>query len=431
MQLPAILALAALVVPMVPRPASGQALPSDTLVISDLESLLATVRGQNPTLDAARIGANAMAQRPEQVRALPDPTFGLSVQPIPIVTARGSQRSQWQIQQGIPFPGKLALREEAAQWQAAAAEFDADRLELDLLERTKMLWYDLSRVLRQRTLILEFQVSLRTYEEVARTRYAVGEGMQQAILKAQLERNTFTNRLLELAKQRRTILESLSDLANRPVTVPDSIVLVRAFPETTRSGTQLVEAARRNRPEAEGLDASLRYADAMIKLAHKEWLPDFGVGLTYFDIADTKMPPSADGRDALAIGVTVRIPLQRGRLRSRLEETRLLRQQITARQEALETRFRTEIADLLYRMEREQEQLELFTGALIPQATTTLASSISAYTTGRATFLDLLDAERMLFDLRWSYEATRSSLLKVGAELERAVGVARLDNLNQ
>ena len=91
----------------------------------------------------------------------------------------------------------------------------------------------------------------------------------------------------------------------------------------------------------------------------------------------------------------------------------------------------TEISDLLQRMDREREQLDLFTDALIPQATTTLAASVSAYTTGRATFLDLLDAERMLFDLRWSYEATRSSVLSTGAALERAVGVARLDSLNQ
>jgi outer membrane protein TolC len=426
-----LLAAAALLWPAAPRAAAAQGVPSDTLVVSDLESLLATVRAENPALAAVRIGAEAMAERPDQVGALPDPTFGLSIQPIPIVTARGSQRSQWQVQQAIPFPGKLGLREEAAGWEAEAASSNADRVELDLLERTKTLWYDLSRIARQQALVREFQTSLRTYEDVARTRYEVGEGTQQAVLKAQLERNTLTNRLIELAKMHQSMLESLSQLADRPLAIADSVLFMPDLPATALSSNELLVEARKRRPEVDALDASLRHTDVMIELARKEWLPDFGIGLTYFDIADTDMPPSADGRDAIAIGVTVRIPLQRGRLRSRLEETKLLREQVVARQEALDASFRTEIADLLQRLDREQEQLELFTDALIPQATTTLAASVSAYTTGRATFLDLLDAERMLFNLRWSYEATRSGLLKSGAELERAIGVARLDTLNQ
>jgi outer membrane protein TolC len=412
-----------------PLTAWAQRAPADTVVVGDLGSLLDLVRRANPTLAAARLGASALAQRPEQVGSLPDPTFGFGVQPIPIVTARGSQRTQWQVQQAFPFPGKLGLMEEAAEWEARASVSSADRLEQELLERTKVLYFDLTRVLRQLALIREFQASLANFEAVANSHYVVGTGSQQAILKAQLERNALSNRALELAKSRHTLLESLSQLINRPVALQDSLPSSSTAPDAGLEQAALIETALRNRPETATLDALLNRSTAMIDLAHKEWLPDFGVGLTYFDIADTKMPASADGRNAVAIGVTVRVPLQRGRLRARLKETELMRQQLAARKEALETSYRTDISDLLYQLAREREQIALFADALIPQATTTLAATLSAYTTGRVSFLELLDAERMLFDLRWSYEASRSALLKTGAKLERAVGIGHLDTL--
>ena len=47
---------------------------------------------------------------------------------------------------------------------------------------------------------------------------------------------------------------------------------------------------------------------------------------------------------------------------------------------------------------------------------------MNAYITGRTGFLDLLDAERMLFNLNLDTEATRTRLLQVAATLERALG---------
>jgi outer membrane protein, heavy metal efflux system len=427
----AVLALVLAFATLSARESIAQGHRADTLMVSNLEELLDAVRLANPTLRAASLGAEALDQRPEQVGALPDPTFGLGLQPIPLVTARGSQRSQWQFQQAFPFPGKLGLRADAAAWSARTAEANVGTLEQNLVERTKHLYFDLSRILRQETLVLEFQQSLRNYEAVAQTRYEVGTGMQQAILKAQLERNALSNRLLNLARLRRTALEGLSQLVNRPLGLSATAVGISTLPRVLLSAPEMNAIARENRPETEALSAALRRTETLIELAKKDWMPDFGVGLTYFDLTDGSVPASADGRNAIAIGISVRLPLQRGRLRSRLEETRLLSRQVTAQQEALETSFRTEIADLVYRLEREQEQLNLFADALIPQARTTLAATLSAYTTGRTGFLDLLDADRMLFDLRWSEEATQNALLKAGASLERALGIDRLSDLNQ
>ena len=43
------------------------------------------------------------------------------VAPYPILTARGTQRSQWRVEQMLPWPGTLGLRRDAADAAADAA----------------------------------------------------------------------------------------------------------------------------------------------------------------------------------------------------------------------------------------------------------------------------------------------------------------------
>ena len=403
--------------------------PADTLL--SLDDLLTEVRVNNPSLRVSRLEAEAQATRSRQVSVLPDPSVTVGYQPYPLLTARGAQRSQWRIEQMVPYPGKLSLQGAIADLSAEVTGFEADTFEEDLLFETKQAYYELYRVQQQEQLILAFQDRLESFEEAAAAQYEVGTGMQQAILKAQLEKNTLARVQLELAEHRRTAAETLTRLLNRSTSDAFTAgVRVEAPPILRLDEDALLEIARRERPEADALDAAARRADARIALARKQFMPDFGLNITYFDIGNTDVPPTATGRDAVAIGATINVPIQRGDLRARLEETRVRRIQIETRQEALETSFRTQIADLVSRLRGEAQQLALYREALIPQAETTLQATLSAYTTGRTDFLDLLDAERMLFSLGTGYEDTFARYLKTTAALERALGIRSLADLD-
>ena len=131
---------------------------------------------------------------------------------------------------------------------------------------------------------------------------------------------------------------------------------------------------------------------------------------------------AADGRDAIAVGVSVKIPLQRKRIRAREEEARVRKLQVQAQREALESSIRTMVDDLVYRLDRTREQISLFETALIPQAESTLQATLITYSTGRSGFLDLLDAQRMLFELSWAREEAITEFDKAGVALQRALG---------
>ena len=74
--------------------------------------------------------------------------------------------------------------------------------------------------------------------------------------------------------------------------------------------------------------------------------------------------------------------------------------------------------------------MDLYREALIPQAETTLGATLSAYTTGRTDFLNLLDSERVLYTIETGYEDTFARYLKSIAMLERVLGIGSMADLD-
>jgi outer membrane protein TolC len=150
------------------------------------------------------------------------------------------------------------------------------------------------------------------------------------------------------------------------------------------------------------------------------------VALVYTDIAETDVPPTADGRDALGVMVSARIPLGRGRLRAGVEEARLRREAAAARVRAAEAAVETEAADALAAARRAEETVALYERTLLPQSQTVVESALAAYTTGQVDFLTFLEAERARFAVELGYVEARARRLRAAADLARALGLTRL-----
>ena len=96
----------------------------------------------------------------------------------------------------------------------------------------KEAYYTLYRVQEQERLTRRFQDELDGFESSAAAQYEVGQGPQQAILKAQIERGRLTVQLEQLAEERASAQQRLARLVGRtrrgehfrgrPVTPPDA-----------------------------------------------------------------------------------------------------------------------------------------------------------------------------------------------------------------
>lgn len=411
-----------------PNPAFGQQPdPSDEDLALHLDSLLQAAERANPSLRAARLRAEARALEERQASALPGPTVQGIGHAYPTVTARGPQRSQWQVRQSIPFPGKRKLRGEVAVLGARAAEADAEAIAQDLAFKIETAYYELYRVQRRDALIRAFEEELRQFEAAATTRYEVGDGSQQAILKAQIERGQLEVQREHLRAERHSTLQSLARLTGRTdLEAPDRPVEVAA-PSELGKGSEMVEAVAENRPEANALRRRIEQAETEIALAQRAFWPDFTVGAEYTDVRRGDLTPTMTGRDAFKLSVGLRIPLWWGKQQARFDQAQVERRRVEAELDDFRLHVRAEVSDLREQLRRQQRQLTLLDERLLPQAETSLEATLSAYRAGQTDFLDLLDAERTLFQLRMDYEDTHARALQTAAAMERALGRSSLD----
>jgi len=393
-------------------PALGQA--RDSL---SLATVLRAAAERNLRLHAATLQSQSFGTRANQIQALPDPTVGVTYFARPIVTARGEQRSQWRIQQAIPTPGTRRLQREVARLDAVGAKTHAETVRRSIAVDLHDTFYTLYRIQEHIRLIERFQSDLDPFEAVALAQYEAGAGGQPAVLKAQIERQRLDLRLDQLRADYASAANRLANLTGQPSL--DSMALAIARPETPPSPTATTS---NDRPEIDALRADIKKADRRTDLARKERWPSFSVGLQYFDIAETGLTPTMDGSDALAVSAGISVPLWTGSTDAKIREAEIERRRAATDLDAFKLQVRTRKAALREQLIRQQSQLRMIRETLIPKAEMTVESALSSYQTGNTDFLDLLDAQRTLFQLQQDRASLFTRYLSTHAEFRYTTG---------
>jgi outer membrane protein TolC len=343
-------------------------------------------------------------------------------------TRTGPQRLSAAIFQGLPWFGKLALKEQAALYTAAALEAEVEAKRLTLVTECRRLYYELAFLDRYREITEEFRQHLLQHEEISRARYSTGVGPGQGVVKLQAEITRVENRLLGIDTRRVAVTEQINALRNRYSTIPLSQVSLPETGEVLMDPGSLLGTALRSRPELSAANSRISRAETMIRLAEKGYRPDFKVGLVYTmvdprdDTPGRLQPPEDNGDDILGIQGGITVPIWRRKLAAGVEEA--VEHQLAA-QEAkrdLVAAIQAAIGDLTQQVPLGWRQLRLVEDLLIIQAEEALESAQAGYIAGTLNALDLLDAEHVLFEARTAVARARTDYLIGLAKLEGAMG---------
>lgn len=90
--------------------------------------------------------------------------------------------------------------------------------------------------------------------------------------------------------------------------------------------------------------------------------------------------------------------------------------------EDTEQSLSTELQFALYRFRDAERKIDLFGNGLIPKAREALEANSTAYESGRADFLDLLEAQRLFLEFSLSYERALADKTQSHAEILALVG---------
>lgn len=386
------------------------------------DDMIRTALDQNPAIKAAERRYNALSTIPEQVSTLPDPMLSYTRWSSSVETRVGPQENVFALSQRIPFPGKLGLMGKMADQDAEAAQYDFDATKRDVVFQVKSAYADLYRVDQSLAILNAYQNLLRDFSSVAATKYATGQGIQAQILKADVEISTISTKELDFEKMRAGVVARLNALMDRPANSPIGKAVQIDATRLQKNERLLTARALSNRQELLANLAMVEKAEYMRKLAKKNYWPDFNLQATYITIPKVNDQFGDSGKDPFSVMVGFNLPIWFGKRNAAVEQAEETRAAQQLRYENLHNLVESEITDILFQIKTIEETLQLYEQGLLIQAESSLESATSAYKTGKLDFLDLLDAERTLLQLRLAYVGEQASHFKQIAALERAVG---------
>ena len=398
--------------------------------ISDprLEDLIREAIDKNPQSRVMLSEYRASIQKIPQVTALPDPMMTFTQFIRSPETRVGPQTHSLTVSQRFPWFGKLDLQGKVAVREASAKYEQYRAYERQLVARVKDAFYELAYVEGSIQLAREEQLLLEYYEQLAQTRYATGGGLQHEVIKVQTEITRVLDRLEVLSEQLDSAVSRLNTLRSRHPEEPLPPVGPIEFPMLILDLESLYAIGEANRSELRAALDEIEKNELGVELSRKNYWPDvtLSAGLIGVDgredAAGRMLPPPDNGKNIYNFSVGINIPIRRDKYRAAALAAGERAVAGRDRYSAIADEMRFEIRTQANRIETLTRQLDLYERVLIPQADSALRSAETAYETGLADALDLLDSERVLLDIRLDQARFVSDYMKALSRLELELG---------
>jgi outer membrane protein TolC len=387
-----------------------------------LDDLVAEAKANNPRLKAAKEEWRAAALRIPQASALPDPTVGYMIMGEMLETRLGPQEDVFEVEQMVPFPGKLWEQRRIASAEAQTSKAKLQMAERDVILNVSETYYDLYATDAVIGAVEEIEEALKKFEGIAQARYASQGGSQRDVAKAQAEVSDVLQRLLMLHQQRKTQAALLNALLDRDPQTPVGPAEKPELPTLPSTLEELLAMAQQHRPELGEASAMVKREQHANALAKLEYVPDLSVGFQYSQIGSGMTTDPDDGRDAWMVPLKINVPLWQNRLIPGVLEAKRNLKASQANFAQAENLAEYEVKDAYYRFTAAKQVVEVYQNALIPEAQVAFQSDQAGYEAGRTDVLNLIDSERVYLNAQVAYYQALAEALKNFAELERAVG---------
>lgn len=386
----------------------------------ELPSLMSYALDHNPEIQAMEQRWRAAQARPSQEGSLPDPMLNTAYHNEGFDRFEyGESGFAWLrlgLEQELPFLGKLALREKIAAREADREGAVYAATILSVLARVRIAYDDYVLASKSSETLKSNKELLEKLSEGAEARYRVGEGLQQDIVRAQVELSTLVGRLISLEQERQSAAAMLNAALNRPPADPlGPPKPVEKLPlRYTRE--QLERFVKEKSPSLQAASFDIAGAQAKLDLAKRAYYPDFVVRVDYLN-KDSLTPE-------WEVGAGVRLPLYFWRKQALgVQEAAAEVSEARATWQNTSQELLGRLADLFAKARSAERLVELYGTGVVPQAEVSLSSAASGYQVGKVDFLTLLNSFTVLNEYQLRYYEELAKFDKAVAQLEELAGV--------
>lgn len=389
---------------------------------TSLNNLIQETVSKNPLLLSLGYQITAQGARASWIKVRPDPMFTNSTNtdryPFRYQSLGEDPMNQVQflLGQEFPFPGKLKLRGRVETSELERIRKDYDLAKLELVSRLKKSYYDLYLTSKSLEIIEEVKSLLETLAGTVKAKYEVGDGNQQELLKVHLEVSKLLEQIETLKKDRETFIAEINSIAIRPQGTDIQELDEVNKQELKYKIDELISLSRENYPLLLGQKALVEKSQYGIKLAKKEYYPDYSFEGGY-GLRAKPMDPM------YMFQVMTSLPIYfRSKQRNQVKEAQASLKAAEENYHSILVEAEKKVKELHIQIEKNKTLLNLLESGIIPQARLTLDVSIAAYKVNKTDFLNVLDNIRSLLEFQINYYERLTDYEKTIAELEPLIG---------
>lgn len=383
-----------------------------------LATLLLEAESNNSQVQTADDTWKALAHVPQQAAAFPAPQFAIQSSsvgsPRPFAGFSNSEFAYIGLSasQDIPYRGKLKLRSEVAGREMEVQKTAASAVRASVAEQVKLLYLQISYSNGAIAYLDREDSLLQSLIKDALSRYALGQGSQSAIIKAQMERTRIlredTLHKLDLGQAQ----ARLKQLLHRPQDSSDILPDPLAVTPFTADPEQLEGQLRARNPTLRKDAGAVEKQNAQLASAKREGKLDFNVSY--------EVELTGEGyRNRYMLSASLRLP-NRGRVAGEIaqaseEASRAMHEMDSDAQQKL-----AELQEQFVAVNGTAELLREYKDGLIPQAEALFHSEQSAYQSNKQELAPVLSALLDILTLESEYQQ---------ALLDHETALARIETL--
>lgn len=184
-----------------------------------LSEMVDEALAMNPLLQAGRRSFDAKKSLVAPATTLPEPkvnfqTMGNLIPP----TLQGGDPSSGRIvsfSQEIPFPGKLRLQGRVASMESEMEWWSYEQLRRQIVAEVKVAYYEHWLISKSLEIVEKNKDLLQKFAQISEAKYRVGEGIQQDVVKAQVDVSKLLDRRVVLQQREEVSTALLNSLLYR------------------------------------------------------------------------------------------------------------------------------------------------------------------------------------------------------------------------
>jgi cobalt-zinc-cadmium efflux system outer membrane protein len=396
------------------RPAARTLEPAGPLT---LRSAVAMVLQSNPSLSAASREQEATEGAIVQAGAWPNPVLGAQLEDL----RRDNRTTTLQLSQPIELGGKRAARVTAAERarDQAASALVARRSELRA--STVTLFFEVLTA-QERLRLAQDSVGLaQIATKAAANRVTASKVSPLEETRARVAEAGVRVELLQAEGTLRSVRQQLAVLWGNPV--PRFTQVDGAVDQLpTLASPQDVEGRFFAAPVLRQARLEVERREALSSLEQAKRIPDITVSLGAKRVpASTDTESASSRRNQVVVGLSVPLPIfdtNRGNLAEALSREEKARDDLAA----AELQLGADVAQATERLRSARATAETLQRDALPGAETAYRAATKGFELGKFSFLEALDAQRTLFQVRNQYLVALADAHRAAGELDRLLG---------